>query len=443
MKQKLYEQFAGWVGRRRRSGKTDNDDLLDIAKWKVSVPDFMNHTNPAYIDTSISAKQYNENEEKRKAKQAKLIVILPAALSPSETEQTQEIVFRPKDRMTTVLKNIKKKFGISYQIDLTHSNSERVINLFTLADVAGLQNGSVVTIHRTRSESSTESTESVVNSITVRVQCLSSSKLWSTTLPATASTSHLYFQFQTEKQYTHGSFVLHRSDGSRISRFTTLSELHLRENEVLIYTPIDAITIDVKWLDDKRTPQNKRVYVEASATTDKLKDILREELLLDFNPIITVPNVHTDGAEHLDEITETGTLEVLIRRIGQESWDNTTFDTIPIPGQITAVVLGDSITRTLTMEIGPDSMVADFANMVYENFPEHKGKMMEDRIGLPYRLTEMATTVVPASGLLSMRISPTLEYSPEHVARAVGFIAAMRSTTAEELLNGPFSSFRP
>ena len=124
MKPKSYEQFTNWVGRRRRLGKTDQDDLQDIAKWKVSIPDFMNPTNPAYVDTSISAKQYNEREEQRKAKPGKLSVTLPAALSPMETEQTQEVTFRPKDKMTTVLKNIKKAFKIGFQIELVNENRE-------------------------------------------------------------------------------------------------------------------------------------------------------------------------------------------------------------------------------------------------------------------------------------------------------------------------------
>ena len=66
-------------------------------------------------------------------------------------------------------------------------------------------------------------------------------------------------------------------------------------------------------------------------------------------------------ADQLDEMTETGKLEVHIRRIGQESWDNTTFDTTPAPKQISAVVTGTRHTRTITMEVGPDSTVADFA----------------------------------------------------------------------------------
>ena len=39
--------------------------MQDVQKWKVSIPDHMNHTNPSYVDTSISAKKFKEQEEAR------------------------------------------------------------------------------------------------------------------------------------------------------------------------------------------------------------------------------------------------------------------------------------------------------------------------------------------------------------------------------------------
>jgi hypothetical protein len=200
--------------------------------------------------------------------------------------------------------------------------------------------------------------------------------------------------------------------------------------------------LDAKWLDNKRQHQNKTVYVQ-NVTLKGLKEILREELLLDFNPMITVPNTITDDGTYIDELTETGKLEVHIRRIGQESWDHTTFDATPAPKQMMAIAMGDSTTRTYTVEVGPDTTVADMATMIYADYPELKGRVLEDKTGLQYNLAEMAENIVPASGLASLRVSPTLEYSPEELARAVGFAAAMKSTSYNELLNGPYSSFKP
>ena len=440
MKTGSYESFTNWVGRRRRANK---DDVQDIAKWKVSIPDYMDPTNPAYIDTSISAKQYNEKEEQRKNKQCKLTVNLPAALSPTETEQTQEVIFRPKDRMTTVLRNIKKKFSIGYQIDLTNAENDAMVNLFVIVDKAGIKDGSTVSIHKTITGSSTESPESSTNAITVRVQCLTSSKIWEITLPYTASTTHLYHKFQTENQLKHGSFTLLRSDQSRISRFTTLGNLHLRRGETIIYRPQEPIMLDVKWLDDKRQPQNKCVFVPLQGTVSELRDVVMEELLLNFEPMINIPGQILDGTKFIDELTESGKLEVHLRRIGQESWDHTEFNTTPPTKQIVALVMGDTETRTLTMEVGPTTTVADFANWVYKDFPEHKGKVLEDTIGLGYELAEMAEHIVPASGMVRIKISQTLEYSPEKLAAAVNFVAVMRSTTADALLTDAFSSFCP
>jgi hypothetical protein len=237
--------------------------------------------------------------------------------------------------------------------------------------------------------------------------------------------------------------VLLRSDGSRISRYTTLGNLHLRRNEVLIYQPIDSIMIDARWLDDNRQPQNKSTFVEADVTINKLRDILKEELLINFEPMITVPGAVTDDDARIDDLTESGKIEIHLHRIGQESWDNTTFNITPMPKQIMAIVIGDNTTRTITMEVGPDSLVADMAQLIYEDFPEHKGKMLEDKLGLPYELSEKAEVIVPASGTISVRVSPTLEYSPEQLRAAVTLAAVMRSTTVEELQSGSFSSFFP
>jgi hypothetical protein len=183
--------------------------------------------------------------------------------------------------------------------------------------------------------------------------------------------------------------------------------------------------------------------VEADTTINKLRDILKEELLINFEPMITVPGTVTDDDARIVDLTESGRLEVHLRRIGQESWDNTTYNITPTPKQIMAIVIGDNTTRTYSMEVGPDSLVADMAQMIYEDFPEHKGKMLEDGLGLPYELSEKAEFIVPASGTISVRVSPTLEYSPEQLSTAVTIAAVMRSTTVEELRSGSFSSFFP
>jgi hypothetical protein len=108
-----------------------------------------------------------------------------------------------------------------------------------------------------------------------------------------------------------------------------------------------------------------------------------------------------------------------------------------------SIVAGTDTTRTYTVEVGPNTIVADIAKMIYEDFPEHKRKMIEDVIGLPYELTEMAEHIVPASGLINVRVSPTLEYTQDKLDAAVTFAAAMQSTTIEALLHGSYSSFRP
>ena len=440
MKVKTYESFTNWVGRRRR---TNQDDVKDITKWKVSIPDHMNPTNEAFVDTSISQKQYNEQEAKRKNKTAKLTVKLtPQCISTNEVT-TQELTFKPRDRMTTIIRAIKKKFAISFQMELSLEGHEGRLNTFVIADKAGLKDGSIVLVHKATSESSTEASGSG-SDITVRVQRLSSSKLWQATFPYTASTTHLYHAFQEEHHLQHGSFTLLRSDKSRISRFTTLGNLNLRRNEVLIYRPQEPVLVGAKWLDNRREPQDKFAFIDKNLTVADLKDVLLEELLLDFTPSILVPGVECDETETLAELSGLSSkLDVLLYRIGQQTWDDVNFEVLLHPKEIMTVAKDSTHSTTLTMEVTKENTVADFANQVYTAFPELKGRILEDSLGLPYQLSEMADRVVPASGVLRVVISPTLEYSASELSAAVNFVACMRSTTKEELLVDEFKSFAP
>src|SRR5438128_9214275 len=109
MKQKAYESFSGWVHRRKRAG---DDDIKDALKWKVSIPDHMNPANPSYIDTSISAKKYREQEEARLNKQSKLTAWF--FNDDTDARNAEIINFRPKDKMSVIARNIKRKFKLNF-----------------------------------------------------------------------------------------------------------------------------------------------------------------------------------------------------------------------------------------------------------------------------------------------------------------------------------------
>ena len=87
MKQKDYKSFSNWVQKRRRANK---DDMQDIARWKVSIPDHMNPNNASYVDTTILAKRFYELEDQRLNKQGKLTVWLAGASASDLT--TSEII---------------------------------------------------------------------------------------------------------------------------------------------------------------------------------------------------------------------------------------------------------------------------------------------------------------------------------------------------------------
>ena len=433
MKMKSYESFTGWVARRRRA---NHNDLLDVQKWKVSIPDHMDHTNPSYIDTSISAKQYHEQEEKRKNKSCKL----NALWQTENAQHEEEIIFKPKDRMSTIARNIKRKFKLGFMVDLCIPDTNNKLNMFVTADVAGLKDGSTVIVSRADSESGTETAD---NEIAIRIQLLNSAKFWTTKLPASASTAHLYHNVNQHTHQQHGHFSLHRSDGSRVSRYVTVGNLHLRPNEILFQKEQDPVIVDVKWLDQNREPQNKITFVDKEIQLDHLDEVLKEDLLLDFTFTIQTPTLVDDSTELKDIVNSAGKLEVQLRRVGQETWDNPRFEATTAPREIFALATYEGGSKNISMEVTPENTVADFVNYIYSEVPQTKGRILEDTIGLPYELTDPLAYIVPASGILLTRLNAVQQYTPEQMEFAVQTLAALRSTTAEELLNNEFASFLP
>src|SRR5438128_7307556 len=155
MKLKAYESFSGWVQRRKRAGE---DDIKDALKWKVSVPDHMNPANPSYIDTSISAKKYREQEEARLNKSGKLTAWF--FTDDTDARNAEIINFRPKDKMSVIARNIKRKFKLNFLIDLRIADTENNLRMEKTADESNLKDGMTLVVSRTVTETvSTDSME--------------------------------------------------------------------------------------------------------------------------------------------------------------------------------------------------------------------------------------------------------------------------------------------
>src|SRR5437660_1128015 len=117
----------------------------------------MNPANPSYIviDTTISSKRYYELEEIRLSKSGKLTAWLTSDTS-SDLTTSAVITFKPKDKMSTLARNIKRKLKLNYMINLRITDTEGRLNITGTADEAGLKDGMSVMVSKVMEESSTE-----------------------------------------------------------------------------------------------------------------------------------------------------------------------------------------------------------------------------------------------------------------------------------------------
>ena len=187
-----------------------------------------------------------------------------------------------------------------------------------------MKEGTSVIVSRVETEE--ESSDTVERMIEVKVQRPGISKPWSKSILRTASTVHLYHNFVTDNQLKHGQYIIYRSDGSRISRYTAMECLNLRKDEVLIARQIDPILIDTFWLDAQKQQQNKSTFVDKNTKISELRDILREDLLIDFECIVRIQGPEADSETAISSLPNlAGKLSVSLCRIGQENWDNPAF----------------------------------------------------------------------------------------------------------------------
>src|SRR5437773_12173795 len=85
--------------------------------------------------------------------------------------------------------------------------------------------------------------------------------------------------------------------------------------------------------------------------------------------------------------------------------------------------------------------IADFAQHIYSSHPELKGRVLEDSIGLPYQLTDKLYDIIPAGGLLYIRINMVQQYTDEQVSIILQTIAIERETTTSALVENDYNTF--
>src|SRR5438128_8183018 len=343
--------------------------------------------------------------------------------------------------MSTLARNIKRKLKLNYMINLRITDTEGRLNITGTTDEAGLKDGMSVMVSKITEKSSTETEE---GTITVRVQRLTSKKIWTVSLPLSATTVHLYHQFAADTHIKHGHFILYRSNGVRVSRYTTIGNLFLRKDETLVYVPIEPLMVEANWLDNTCTPQSKLTYIAKDTTVADLREKLKDDLFINFDFTINAGTTLLADTDAISQYERTnGKLVVYICRIGQLTWDTTSFTPSVQPKEVVANVTMDVNTTQVTMEATDENTMADFAHKVYSLIPEAKGKMLEDHLGLPYQLTDKLEHTVPVNGMMLIRVNQVQEYSADELHTALQTIAITRETTVATLLAGPLSTLTP
>src|SRR5580765_414299 len=326
-------------------------------------------------------------------------------------------------------------------IDLRIAEQQDKLKMTCTAEEAGLKEGTSVIVSRVETEE--ESSDTIERMIVVKVQKPGISKPWTKSILRTASTIHLYHNFVTDNQLKHGQYIIYRSDGSRISRYTTMEHLNLRKDEVLIARQIDPILIDTFWLDARKQQQNKSTFVDKNTKIAELRDILREDLFIDFECIVRIQGPEADSDTAIGTLPNlAGKLSVSLCRIGQENWNNPAFENTLIDKEIMAIVrTGDSGATTFTMSAIDDATIMDFLHTIYTADATTRYRVLEDHLGLPYQLTDKLVDIVPASGTLSAHLNTIQEYTVEQINTALQTIAIQRQTTSETLVAHSLTSF--
>ena len=436
MKQKAYESFTNWVSNRKRRNR---DDMKDVERWKVSIPDHMNPTNPAYVDTTISAKRYYELEDQRLSKKGNLLAWFYNDQAEAVSHET--ISFRPKDKLTAIARNIKRKLKLNFLINLRIADNTNNLKMDQTADQANIKDG--MTIIATQAVTEQTSSESATERIIVKVLRPSSNKPWAFSLDPTASTSHLYHEVATQTHTRTTQFNLQRSNGVHVSRYITIADLHLRQDEVLIIRRIEPIVVDTFWLDaNNNEAQNKITYLDRNLVCANLGPTLAEELLLDFEFITEIQGQQRMGEETIGSLaTEGGKIEVCIRRIGQTEWHSFDYENVLVERRVMSMVETNSGWANVEMIAEKLATIADFAQLLYKTYPELKGKVLEDSSALPYQLTDKLYDVIPTSGLLHVKVNLVQQYTNDQVQTALQTLAAQRETTVQGLVDDTFNTF--
>src|SRR5437879_88986 len=216
--------------------------------------------------------------------------------------------------------------------------------------------------------------ESAEENVIIRIQRNDKSKVWSTTLPLSASTTHLYHEFSQITHQTPGHFYFYRSNGNRVGRFLTIADLHLCRDEILFYSAQIPIIVEAHWLDSiQKEHQRKQTFISEDETLESLKPILKEEFQLDFNFEVSIDAPWGTGPIK-DYTNNAGILVVYLARYGK-NWDDKDFTPLPITREVMTLTTNTSNVRNISMEVFPGSTVADFAQMVYTQEPELQSKI--------------------------------------------------------------------
>src|SRR5438132_9480345 len=232
-----YDTFSKFARRRINSGK---DNIQELAKYGVSVPEYLDTANKSFVDTSVASKI---TERKRRRKVEPTITVESSAeegqSAPKKDATRVKVFYRDVDgkelcfmqnftvnqMMSTLAKRIAK-ITKKTNIRLAHKSNLELINLEITTTAAGLKHlDEIVVVNPLQPHQ---------EGVKVEIFIQHTQKTWSTWVKEDSSVVALYMSFAEAHRLKLKDFILHRSDATVLTRYTTIGGLKLQEKEQII-----------------------------------------------------------------------------------------------------------------------------------------------------------------------------------------------------------------
>ena len=438
-----YDNFAKFVARREKSGKTQ--DVEELEKYGVSVPDFLRPNNKSFVDTSVASEikerkrrrrtestpntesSAEEGSSKPKKDETRIKVFYNDAEGKEQTFMTK---FTINQMMGTLAKKIARILKRN-QVVLHLKGSAQPINLEVTTTAAGLKNLTEIQV--------IEPVRTIEpGMVTIEVYNEKKDHTWTHSIKKEASVVSLYMEYARQMKLRDTDFIIKRSDDTYINRYTTIESLEMRTDEILFVEETKLTAAQIHWLDNNNTPQNKTAYVNTTKLLDDIVDNLKYELHLQFNFRIDDEQGPLSAWTDISDQIDSKQPDLYLVQDGQSKWNDTEFmATFPTATILTYVRQGSNH-QTISTTVCEDQIILDVLNSVYSQFPALLGHKLVDLSQLPYDLHLPTKSLVLPGSLLETRLILSQKYTTEDLDSVIMELATQTQTEPMELLEKRF-----